>query len=202
MSLAGLDTGVRLTTTGNADLDQSLASELNRQAAFFGYRPAFALYRGGEKNAAATTERLLETPTDGTVLYSLDLLEEHLKTNWGGAIVAGILAHEFAHIFQFFTNLMSRLRSMGSTLKYVELHADFLSGFYMGGKDRSIDLKPYTDAFFEIGDYGFTNPDHHGTPQERFFVLKSGYNHRLSKPNATLADASREAEKLLREYIR
>ena len=72
-------------------------------------------------------------------------------------------------------------------MKFIELHADFLSGFYMGGKDSAIDLKPYTDAFFNIGDYGFTEPDHHGTPEEKVFHSQGrlqfaiGQTHRLSR---------------------
>ena len=53
---SGLEIGDCLTGTGDSDLDQSLVAEMNKQAAFFGYRPAFILYTGGAKNAAATRE--------------------------------------------------------------------------------------------------------------------------------------------------
>ena len=36
-------------------------------------------------------------------------------------------------------------------------------GFYMGGKSSSIEVKDYANAFFEIGDYEFNAPAHHGT---------------------------------------
>ena len=200
---SGLEIGDCLTGTGDSDLDQSLVAEMNKQAAFFGYRPAFILYTGGAKNAAATREVMPQTPgTDGTIFYNIDLMNEQLRVSqWGGAILAGLIAHEFGHIYQNFTDAMPRLKSMGLTVKFIELHADFLSGFYMGGKDSAIDLKPYTDAFFNIGDYGFTEPDHHGTPEERYFILKAGYNFRSAKPTASVAEAAREGETVLREYV-
>jgi hypothetical protein len=52
-----LEIGDVLKTTGTADLDQSLIAEMNKQSAFFGFRPAFILYTGGEKNAAASLKR-------------------------------------------------------------------------------------------------------------------------------------------------
>ena len=202
-SFSGVEIGDVLKTSGSADLDQSLIAEMNKQSAFFGYRPAFILYTGGEKNAAATPDTMPQTPrTDGTILYNIEMLKEQLQVSkWGGAILAGVIAHEFGHIYQNFTNAMPRLRSLGPTVKFVELHADFLSGFYMAGKDRTIDVRSYADAFFKIGDYGFTEPDHHGTPEERYFVLKAGYNYRLAKPAAGVPDAAKEAETVLKEYI-
>jgi predicted metalloprotease len=187
------------------ELDQSLTAELNAQAGFFGYRPAFILYAGGEKNAAATPDIMPETPnTDGTILYSIEMLREQLQVSrWGGAILAGVIAHEFGHIYQNSSNAMARLRALAATVKFVELHADFLAGFYMGGKDRSIEVKPFADAFFGIGDYEFTNPEHHGTPQERYLALKAGYNYRrLSNPSGSVTEAAREGEAVLKEYVR
>jgi hypothetical protein len=202
-SSAGLEIGEPLKTTGSRDLDQSLITEMTKQSGFFGFRPAFILYRGGEKNAAATTETWPETPnTQGTILYNIEMLAEQLqRSKWGGAILAGVIAHEFGHIYQYFSGYMTRLSALDKTVKFVELHADFLSGFYMGGKGEMIDVKPYADAFFRIGDYEFNNAGHHGTPEERYFVLKAGYNLRLTKSSAPVSQAAKEAENLLKEYI-
>jgi len=54
---------------------------MKKQAAFFGYRPAFILYTDGAKNAAATPDIMPELPgTDGTILYNVDTLREQLET--------------------------------------------------------------------------------------------------------------------------
>lgn len=202
-TFSGLEIGEMLKSTGDGDLDKSLITEMNKQAVFFGYRPAFILYSGGEKNAAATAEVMPHLPgTDGTILYNIEMMREQLGgSKWGGAILAGVIAHEFAHIYQNFTNSIERLKVLDPTVRFIELHADFLSGFYMAGKDRTIDVAPYADAFFKIGDYGFTDAQHHGTPQERYFVLKAGYNYRLANASASIASAAKEGEKVLSEYI-
>jgi predicted metallopeptidase len=202
-SFSGLAIGDVLKTTGDRDLDESLVSEMTKQSAFFGYRPAFILYSGGEKNAAATPDAWPEIPaTQGTILYNIEMLQEQLKAStWGGAILAGVIAHEFGHIYQSFSGQMSKLKALDTTVKFIELHADYLSGFYMGGKFGSIDVKPYADAFFKIGDYGFSDPDHHGTPEERYFVLKAGYNLRLRSRDLHVSQAAREGESFLKEYI-
>jgi hypothetical protein len=202
-SFSGLEIGEVLKSSGNNELDQSLSSEMFKQSAFFGYRPAIILYSGGEKNAAATPQAWPGIPnTEGTILYNIEMLQEQLQgSKWGGAVLAGVIAHEFGHIHQNFSGYMDRLRALDPTVKFVELHADFLSGFYMGGKGSQIDVKPYADAFFRIGDYGFTDAGHHGTPEERYLALKAGYNLRLRKTYARVSEAANEAEGFLKEYI-
>lgn len=202
-SFSGLEIGDVHKTTGDRDLDQSLIAEMTKQSAFFGYRPAFILYSGGEKNAAATPDPWPEIPnTHGTILYNVEMLREQLKAStWGGAILAGVIAHEFGHIYQDFSGRMAELRALDATVRFIELHADYLSGFYMGGKFSTIDVRPYADAFFKFGDYGFTNPDHHGTPEERYFVLKAGYNLRLRNPDLHVSRAATEGQSFLKEYI-
>ncbi len=202
-SSAGLETGEFLKTSGNPDLDKALISEMTKQSAFFGYRPAFVLYSGGEKNAAATTEKLPQYPqTDGTILYNIDMLKEQLAiSKWGGSILAGVIAHEFGHIYQFYSGYDERLKVLHSTVEFIELHADFLSGFYMGGKYGAIDIKDYADAFYKIGDYGFTRASHHGTPAERYLALKAGFNFRIRNNSESLASAAQEGEGFLKEYI-
>jgi hypothetical protein len=147
---------------------------------------------------------LPETPgTDGTVLYNLEWMREQLlEGKWGGAIVAGVIAHEFGHILQYNTNRMGRLSGMDSTNKFVELHADFLAGIYMAGKDSSIDVKSYADAFFKIGDSYFTSPDHHGTPEERYIALRMGYARRLDRPYEWVGSAADHGEQVLKFYIK
>ena len=71
----------------------------------------------------------------------------------------------------------------------------------MGGKGHTIDIKPYADAFFRYGDYGFTNSGHHGTPEERYLALKAGYNYRLRHEAIPVSAAANEGISFLREYI-
>jgi hypothetical protein len=83
-----------------------------------------------------------------------------------------ILAHEFAHILQF-KNQFPKL----PTAKWQELHADFMAGWFTGHRSR---YRPHVAmnsliAIFNVGDFAFNHPGHHGTPQERVAAFDAGY---------------------------
>ena len=188
-----------LTGTGDPSIDRALVQELQAQSRFFGVRPAFYVYSGWVQNAMATSEVFEDTPdTDGTVLYQLDLLTQHLRSaHYGGSIVAGVIAHEFAHIMQFSDPaLYNRLSKAHSTVKFLELHADFMAGYYMGTKfsDRPRDLETLSRKIFELGDNNFNNVGHHGTPQERHVALRAGFRYYATNPHSGVQNALREGE--------
>lgn len=193
-----------LDTSGDANLDRILAAEMIEQARFFGLRPAFRLYKGGAENAFATTQTDLPG-TQGTIMYQLGLLRGQLTSSkWGGAVVSGIIAHEFGHIYQFNTDYAKRLQALHKTVKFQELHADYMSAFYMAKKHvaSQVNLKDYFDAFYDLGDYGFNDKDHHGTKEERYFAVKSGHNLSLMQGGEGIAFAAAQGEALLKEYFR
>ncbi len=99
---------------------------------------------------------------------------------------------------------MIRLQSLHSTVKFQELHADFLSAFYMGNKHAQSPLKldDYFDAFYKLGDYKFDSKDHHGTKAERYFAIKAGYNLALGNPGKDVRFAAAQGETFLKEYFR
>jgi predicted metalloprotease len=97
---------------------------------------------------------------------------------WGGITVAGIMAHEFAHIYQFSTQYRQRLRELDDTVKPVELHADFLAGYHLGLKRRSgasMDIGAWMDGAYLLGDENYELKEHHGTPKERQRAVREGY---------------------------
>ena len=92
--------------------------------------------------------------------------------------VMATMAHEFAHIAQFRSGAVDHLANAHATAKYVELHADFLLGYYLGVRKRqepSVSLWASGQSLFEIGDYKFNDPRHHGTPQERTSAAEAGF---------------------------
>ena len=110
-----------------------------------------------------------------------------MQKDFGGAAVAGIAAHEGAHILQFFSPV-GRLLARGDTARTMELHADFLAGYYFGATgrtERSIDV--FGESLFERGDYDFNSRDHHGTPDERLEAMHRGF--READRGAGLAQA-------------
>ncbi|MEI4194485.1 hypothetical protein [Roseovarius sp. E0-M6] len=203
--LCGTDAGFDLHSlrllsgTGTPSIDRALIEELQAQSAFFGVRPAFYVYAQGIQNAMATQQTFPSTPgTDGTILYQLDLLEAHLTSaRFGGSIVSGVIAHEFSHILQMQDQgIFDRLQNRHDTVKFLELHADFMAGYYMGTKfsQQPDDLDTLSRKIFELGDNNFTNIGHHGTPQERHVALRAGFRYYLENPTRDIAAALTEGE--------
>lgn len=166
-----------IARSGNPDFDFALAQTLSRLTDTFYVLPGFAFFNVGNSHQAyATAERLLTNP-DGTVLLGRDLLFELLaELEHPDAAVAAICAHEFGHIVQFKNRLV--LHRNQPTVKRTELHADFLAGYYAG--IRKLSKPDFPAAVFattqeKVGDYAFTNRNHHGRPEERAAAIVRGF---------------------------
>jgi hypothetical protein len=198
------DISLRLSTSGDGNLDRILSAEMIEQSGFFGLRPGFVLYGGPDENALAMSDTVLPG-TQGTIFYNLGFLKSQLKsTEWGGAVVAGIIAHEFTHIYQFYSPYAARLEALNATVKFQELHADYVSAFYMARKyvSSKVKLDAYFDEFYKLGDYDFANKDHHGTREERYFAIKAGHNLSLGNQGKDVVFAASQGEIFLKEYFR
>ncbi len=198
------DPGLRLSTSGDKNLDRILAAEMIEQSRFFGLKPAFMLYGGQDENALAMSDTIMPG-TQGTIFYNLGFLKSQLKSSqWGGAIIAGIIAHEFTHIYQFYSTYAARLEALHATVKFQELHADYISAFYMARKyvSSKVKLDAYFDEFYRLGDYDFGSKDHHGTKEERYFAIKAGHNLSLGNQGKDVAFAASQGEIFLKEYFR
>jgi hypothetical protein len=174
-------------TSGNSDLDRSINLELIHAAESFNILPGFGFYDDSDgKNAFATAETWIPN-TKGTVAFGIELLSDELFRNeWGGLAVAGIMAHEFGHIFQFQSKFRDLLTQSQTTDRLLELHADYLAGYYLGLKrlrSGEIDIKGFLDSLYLMGDTDFNSPDHHGMPIERAKVMLEGYKIGLTNNN-------------------
>jgi hypothetical protein len=161
--------------SGNSQLDRALIAEVKNLDQEFRINPGYRFLRDGDRpNAYATSESFVDG-TSGTILFGLTLLQNELRTEYGGAAIAGIAAHEGAHVVQFQSpELSERLR--GPTKKLSELHADFLAGYYFsrtGRTERS--LVTFGESLFSKGDYAFNDRQHHGTPKQRVAAMRAGY---------------------------
>lgn len=168
-----------IETSGDAHLDVTLGKALVRLAAAFHEQPGFGFYDDSRgKNAYASRERVVQG-TWGTVLYGQRMFQEVMeRANDGGMAALTIAAHEFAHIAQFHTDTDSKLMANQTTVKRVELHADYLAGWYLGTRKQSQpDLKLWAAGrtVYEIGDEDFNDPQHHGTPDQRVDASEKGF---------------------------
>ena len=166
--------GERLVdTTGDPTLDRELGREIVTMSGLFQEQPGFGFVR--DRGAFATQETIVPG-TWGTVGFGQVLFEELYSPRDRGLTVLGVLAHEFGHISQMRSGTIGHLE--GRTVKRVELHADFLAGFYIGlrkREDPSLSVRTAGRAFEEIGDNSYYDRNHHGTPEERYYVTEQGF---------------------------
>jgi hypothetical protein len=173
-------------TSGDTRLDASLGVLLADIAGRFHVRPGFAFYDdGGAPNAKALTTTAF-VGTSGTVLCGRTLLATSLAdSSRGDLFITSVLAHEFGHILQNVTSYSGRLRKGQSTVKAVELHADFLAGFYICVRGQSYPPQQMTSlgqAWEALGDSDYTNPQHHGTAAQRIAAMEAGYRIAHERP--------------------
>ena len=168
-----------ITTTGARMLDRSLGRALVRLSELFSERPGFGFADDSDGPNAYATDRTQVPGTWGTVCFGQalfkDLMERYQDKGWA---VMAVAAHEFGHIAQFRSGVDGQLLKYQSTVKRVELHADFLSGYFLGVRKRqqpSIKVRAAGDMLYRIGDYEFHNPNHHGTPDQRVMAAETGF---------------------------
>lgn len=101
----------------------------------------------------------------------------------------GVLAHEWAHQIQlnneqWHTN--SIFETPAENMRHLELEADFFAGYFMTHKRGATynwkRIEGFFDLFFQLGDCGFQNSSHHGTPLQRMKAAKLGNNLADSTP--------------------
>jgi predicted metalloprotease len=114
-------------------------------------------------------------PDDEVVYLDSRYMQETLSDfgDFGSAVV---VAHEIGHHVQ---NLLGLLDLNVRTI-FLELQADCVAGGWMKDADaRGLlevgDPQEAANKLFDIGDFAFFHPDHHGTPQERKAAFRIGY---------------------------
>jgi len=89
-----------------------------------------------------------------------------------------VLAHEFGHHIQFQLDLFGDEYTAEATRR-TELMADAYAAYYLsharGAAMQWKRVQRFLDVFFAIGDCGFANPNHHGTPLQRMAAATWGY---------------------------
>lgn len=168
-----------ILTSGDKDFDYALAQTLNRISDCLNVTPAFAYYDDSDAPAAFATDRKRVAGTDGTVLFGRRYLKELLaRPEAPDAAVVAVCAHEFGHILQFKLKLDKLLLDGQTTVKRLELHADFLAGYFAGVRKwekPSFNAAVVAMTQFKFGDPLVNDKDHHGTPEERGQAIVKGY---------------------------
>jgi len=165
-------------STGNADMDRAFDLALQRLAAILEVTPGFAFYDDFDGiNAVATSAPLLGIPI-GSVFYGTGLFAELLAQDPSGGGIMWVAAHEFAHILQFQSNVRNMLLQGEKTVRRLELHADYMAGYYLGRRkleEPRASLFHAGESVWNAGDTNYNNPGHHGTPAERVAASEAGF---------------------------
>ncbi len=113
---------------------------------------------------------------DGTLVMGTDFMlgvAEHSLNH-----VTAVLAHETAHRFQSYHDLLDKLTMADQNrVKCIELHADFMAGGFMRHRAEYMKVKPddLAAVFFDLGDEGVHDYDHHGLGPERYVAFAAGF---------------------------
>jgi hypothetical protein len=140
--------------------------------------PGFVFTDKVHMNAFASPNTALGRP-DGSVVFGRSLLREIMSRAESPEIgVATVCAHEFGHIVQFKKGLYDSL-IVGNTVKRLELHADFLAGYFAGKHKLEMPSFPaavFATTLFSFGENQFGDPNHHGTQRERGDAVVAGFD--------------------------
>ena len=166
-------------SSGDRELDYAIGRTLTRLTAVFGVNPGFAYYEDGDRPNANASPKVRLGRADGTVLFGLNHLRKKLKSPEAPDVhVAATCAHEYGHILQFKRGLRKTIINGQPNVKRLELHADFLAGYFAGVsklRDRNYPAAVYAVSRHAIGDYKVEKETHHGTPDERATATVRGF---------------------------
>ena len=168
-----------IASSGDREFDYALAQTLSRLADTFRVLPGFAYYDDfGQPNAHASRVVRMAN-ADGTVLFGQRFLKKLLAwPEHPDVAVTAVCAHEFGHILQFKLNLRPIILAGQRTMKRLELHADYLAGYYAGFlklKKPTYPAAVFATQKYSSGGWNVNSPTHHGTPDERAAAIVRGF---------------------------
>jgi hypothetical protein len=169
-----------VASSGDKEFDYALAHTLSRITETFHVLPGFAYYDDFDHPNALAMKSVRLAKADGTVLFGRRYLNAILaQPEHPDVAAASVCAHEFGHILQFKLNLEPVIRAGQQSVKRLELHADYLAGYYAG--TRKLTKPDYPAAVFATTRYWagdhlqVNNPQHHGRPHERADAVVRGF---------------------------
>jgi hypothetical protein len=164
--------------SGDPTFDRALSVTLLKLSETFLVLPGFAFSERIRLNAFASTNPALGRD-DGSVVFGNPLYREIMTRREHPEVgIVAVCAHEFGHIAQFKRGI-NRILISEKRVKRLELHADFLAGYFAGR--RKLELPEFPAAIFattqySFGDDNYGSVNHHGTSTERGEAVVAGFN--------------------------
>jgi hypothetical protein len=163
---------------GLADFFASLVSDGVRQSTTLngGNHPLFSF------NAFAFSS--FGGPIPDKIVLGDGVLEGYAAIGYGDVAPASVYAHEFAHHIQYengyFNDPFATAGSGAEQTRYTELMADAMAGYFLthkrGGALNRKRVEQFLQVYFQIGDCAFSDPAHHGTPNQRMASARFGFD--------------------------
>jgi len=197
VALPGLD------SSGDRRFDQSLGETLSHIASTLGAFPYFSFYDDRQVHedlkGGAFASRLALKGGEGTVVYSLSLVERARRQQGADDAMIAICAHEFGHVLGFKLGLDEALHRFSLPQSAFELHADYLAGYYV---QRYLALRQggisgIAGVWSGLG--GLRNGSH-GSARHRRDSFTHGYRFGSVTPNARGDHAFHAGVKFLKGY--
>jgi len=164
--------------SGDATFDRALSVTLLKLSETFSVLPGFAFSERISLNAFASSNQALGRE-DGSVVFGNPLYREIMTRREHPEVgIVAVCAHEFGHIAQFKRGI-HRILISEKRVKRLELHADFLAGYFAGR--RKLEMPEFPAAIFattqySFGDDNYGSVSHHGTSTERGEAVVAGFN--------------------------
>ncbi|GEM_PF-4281096 len=163
----------RLASSGDRRFDAAVRAEAALLNKIFNVAPAFSFHDDGAVSEALALSDGKQT----TILLGLSLVRELLgQQGWSGhSTIIGVLAHEWAHAYQYAQVPLEEKRFM------METHADFMAGWYLGIKKSSgvaqIDPVAFSSSLYKWGYRGaYFDPNQYGSPERRTAAMRAGFD--------------------------
>ncbi|MFD4760456.1 hypothetical protein ACFWOJ_16690 [Streptomyces sp. NPDC058439] len=124
-------------------------------------------------NAFAYTEEREPNPTGipDRIIVGDGILQGMTGVGLGDVAPRAIVSHEFGHHVQYEDDLFVSDLPAPEATRRTELMADAFGTYYLtharGEALNTKRLLSSEQSFYEVGDCGFDNPGHHGTPNQR-----------------------------------
>jgi hypothetical protein len=111
------------------------------------------------------------------------ILEGYKDLGFEDVAPQAVYSHEFAHHIQFrndyFSDFYATTGDEAEQTRYSELMADAMAAYYLTHKRGATlnwkRVQQFLEIFYQIGDCAFSNPGHHGTPNQRMAAAQWGY---------------------------
>lgn len=187
-------------SSGISELDQGFQIERQVLNNVFKVSPDFAFIDDKQ-----TPQAFAEKTNDGARIFFGETLaqnERQMNPEFWETAVIGIMAHEWAHAFQYNSGL--------EELKFIqECHADYMAGWYLGLKYRIVNPDGFARSLYQKpGDNrtGFFDPNNYGSPEQRVAFMMAGFKAGKTAASGTtkplIWDAANEGYRAVSAIVR